>query len=381
MKKVIPKDPAYLRTGYTTGACSAAAAKAAVRALIQEKKMTRIESVLPNGKKVIFPVKRCEIRNQSALCSVVKDAGDDPDCTHLAELTAEVKLNDTGEITLSGGEGVAEVTLPGLGISVGEPSITEIPRKNIIEMVKSELGVTKLGADITISVPDGEERAKKTTNERLGLLGGISILGTSGIVKPYSTAAYRKSIIQSIYVAYEKGIRELAFTTGGKTEFYAMENLKHLRQESFIQVGDFIGTGLRNAFKKGISLIYIFGMIGKLSKMADGVIQTHQKGSDVNMQMLADAALSAGFPEEKVQKILESTTARNVLDLAREENLEKELSCEICRRVVVFMTNYASGIPVSEIKQELIPERTRDFQIRCTLIDFNGEILGEYPEV
>lgn len=196
---VPPRDPKGHRTGYTTGACAAAAAKAAARCLLRDAVLQGIETALPNKCRVRFPLERCERTGRSATCSILKDAGDDPDCTHGAEIVAEVELRETPGIEIRGGPGVATVTKPGLGLEVGTAAINPVPSRNITEMVEEELsGSHYRGARVIIAVPGGEDMAKKTTNARLGLLGGISILGTTGIVKPYSTAAWRASVVQEI---------------------------------------------------------------------------------------------------------------------------------------------------------------------------------------
>ncbi|MCR9141822.1 MAG: cobalt-precorrin-5B (C(1))-methyltransferase [bacterium] len=395
-KKPPPKNQANLRTGYTTGACSAAAARAATRMLLSETPADRfpdrIESVLPNGQSVVFPLKRRERDGDAAVCSIIKDGGDDPDCTHLAELIARVELSDSPGVEIRGGVGVATVTLPGLGLEVGQPSITGMPRKNITEMVQAELdgaaadgsgaGVAgdfkkAAGAIVTIEVPDGEERAKQTTNERLGLIGGISILGTTGIVKPYSTGAFRTSVVQAIDVAARRGLKEVVLTTGGKSEEYAMRENPHLGTDAFVQVGDFIGTGVKHAKRRGIPRTTIFGMMGKLSKMADGVTQTHQAGSQVNMEMLAELAKSLGAVDSVLEEIRAAKTARRVLELAVEHGWP-QIAGLICERVAHVMTNYANGRAKTELTQppESIDE---EFEIVCCMTDFDGVMLGQYP--
>ncbi len=174
---VPPRDRRGLRSGFTTGACSAAAAKAATRYLVTGIMPQQIEVTLPNGERATFPIHRCERSGTRAICSVIKDAGDDPDCTHGAELVADVEITERAGIEIRGGPGVARVTKPGLGLEVDGPAINPIPRQNIMAMVTEELrGGNFQGARIVISVPGGEEMAKKTLNARLGLLGGISIL-------------------------------------------------------------------------------------------------------------------------------------------------------------------------------------------------------------
>jgi cobalt-precorrin-5B (C1)-methyltransferase len=218
-----PEEKKQLRTGFTTGACAAAAAKAATRALVTGTVMTAIETTLPNRMRVTFPLQRCELALPLAVASVIKDAGDDPDCTHGAELVATVSLKPGSGIDVRGGAGVATVTKPGLGLEVGGPAINPVPRRNIIEMVADELsGGPNRGAIVTISVPGGEEMAKQTLNARLGLVGGISILGTSGLVKPYSTAAFKASVVQAVDVAAERGHPVGVVTTGGKSEADAL---------------------------------------------------------------------------------------------------------------------------------------------------------------
>ncbi len=358
-----PIDRKKLREGFTTGACTAAAAKAATRCLVQNITLTEIETTLPVGRKVTFAIKRCESQGSKVVCSIVKDAGDDPDCTHGAELTAEVELKMEPGVEIRGGSGVATVTKPGLGLEVGGPAVNPVPRKNITEMVEEELkGSSFKGAIVTVSVPRGEEMAKETLNARLGLLGGISILGTTGIVKPYSTAAYRASVWQAIDVAKTAGCIEMVFTTGGKSEKYAMELHKHLPEVAFIQVGDFIGAGLKHAAKREIKRVLIVGMMGKLSKMANGKMQTHAAGSEVNLGLLADLAGEIGASQELLGKIRQANTARHVLDLCKEAGFPG-LPSKVCEKVVWHCRKHIEG------KVEIV----------AYLVDFDGKLLGKYP--
>jgi cobalt-precorrin-5B (C1)-methyltransferase len=353
-----------LRTGFTTGACAAAAARAATRALVTGGTVTEIETTLPNRSRVTFALKRCELSGDQAVASVIKDAGDDPDCTHGAELTATVQLTDQPGVELRAGDGVATVTKPGLGLEVGGPAITAVPRKNITEMVEAELAaVPGRGAIVTISVPGGEEMARQTLNARLGLVGGISILGTSGIVKPYSTAAYKASVVQAIDVAHERGVQTLVVTTGGKSEAYAMKLFPQLPEEAFIQMGDFVGITLRHCARRGIDRAVIVGMIGKLSKMADGKMQTHAAGSEVNMDLLAGLAAELGADDGLVARIRAANTARHVLELCAAEGLTG-IAALICRKVVAHGRKHAGGA----------------LAVEAVLVDFDGKVLGRFPE-
>ncbi len=363
-KNIPPKDRKGLRTGFTTGACAAAAAKAATRCLVNGAMLSEIETTLPNRTRAIFTLARCERVDRRAICSIIKDAGDDPDCTHGAELTAEVELRTEPGIEIRGGQGVAAVTKTGLGLEVGEPAINPVPRRNIAEMVGEELaGALYKGAVVTISVPGGEEMAKKTTNARLGLMGGISILGTTGIVRPYSTAAFKASVMQEIDVAAAGGLRELVLTTGGKSEQYARALYPQLPEQAFIQVGDFIGVGIKQCAKREVVRAIIVGMMGKLSKMANGKMQTHAAGSDVDMAFLAALATELSASDELVAAIRQANTARHVLELCREASLVGITSL-ICKKVVEHCQNHAGGT----------------LAVETCLVDFGGALLGRYPE-
>ncbi|AOP36527.1 cobalt-precorrin-5B (C(1))-methyltransferase [Leptospira tipperaryensis] len=350
-----------LREGFTTGACSAAAAKAAARLLLKGLPVLEIETTLPNKRQVLFSVKRCELDGETAICSVIKDAGDDPDCTHGAELTARVRLTKESSIILKGGDGVATVTKAGLGLEVGGPAINPVPRKNISEMILEELeGSPFNGAEVEISVPGGQEMAKKTMNERLGLIGGISILGTTGIVKPYSTAAFKASVIQAIQMAKEYGSDTVVLTTGGKSEKFAMDLLPNLNELSFIQVGDFIGTGIKTSVKETMSHVIIVGMIGKLSKMADGVMMTHRGGSSVNTKLLSDIARSIGVPEDVAFEIQNANTARHVLEVCKVHGYV-DITTRICEIVAKNCSKHAGT----------------NMRISCYMVDFDGALLGK----
>lgn len=357
------EEKKHLRSGWTTGACSAAAAKAATLALIRQQPLREIEITLPMGKKTKFNLKRCEFNPNEAICSVIKDAGDDPDCTNGAELTATVSWSKkTGEVNLGRGPGVATITKVGLGLEVGSPAINAVPRKNITDMVKEAAGnkLNECGIKVVISVPDGEEMAKKTENERLGILGGISILGTTGIVVPFSTAAYKASIVQGIDVALAAGHDTIVLTTGGRSEAYAMKILG-VPAECCVQMGDFVGFSTKQAAVKGIKKVIICGMPGKMSKIAAGKMQTHVAGSQVDMELLASIAKECGASSEVVNEIAQANTARHVQEIAAAKGLTEIWNviarkvCEACRK---------------NVQGQIVLE--------CILTDFDGKILGRH---
>ncbi|MGH9078178.1 MAG: cobalt-precorrin-5B (C(1))-methyltransferase CbiD, partial [Acidimicrobiales bacterium] len=238
---------AGLRTGYTTGTCSAAAAKAAVAWLSEGRPPGSVEIVLPGGGRVAFPV--VDVSGAEPFkCAVEKDAGDDPDVTHRAHLTvaaawAAEPARGTGRnggeaVSLRAGAGVGVVTLPGLGLAVGAPAITAVPARMIRAAVAE---VTSRPVTLTISVPGGTDMAAKTSNARLGIVGGISILGTTGIVRPFSTAAWRASVVQQVDVAAAQGQDHIVLSTGGRTDAFAQRRWPALPVVCFVEVGDFTG--------------------------------------------------------------------------------------------------------------------------------------------
>ena len=326
------------RKGYTTGACSAAAARAATLGLLTGHVPEQIESLLPNGQRVKFEVTEGSCDTNHAHAVVIKDAGDDPDCTHKAHLTADIKLlpEQVNQVILSGGKGVGTITMRGLGLAVGGPAINPVPRKNIEENVR-EVADTLLqdqGLEVTISVPDGEKMAKKTLNDRLGIIEGISILGTTGIVHPYSTAAFRASVVQGVEVAANQGLDTVVLTTGGRTEKFTLRELPDLQAASFVQMGDFLGPALDAAEENSIHHIIIGGMVGKLTKIAQGEVITHARRNPVNTQLLADMAAAVGAEKSICDAIREGETARFAGECMEELGLSTAFYQELSKRVV-----------------------------------------------
>ncbi|MEW9672002.1 cobalt-precorrin-5B (C(1))-methyltransferase [Ammoniphilus sp. 3BR4] len=319
------KEPKSLRHGYTTGACATAAAKAALIALIRQETPCETTISLPVGQEVTFTIERSEYSAETAMAGVIKDAGDDPDATHGALILAEVCWNKEMGVELDGGIGVGRVTKPGLPVAVGEAAINPVPRMMIRETLQGVLedyDLTRRGVKVVISVPDGEEIAKKTLNGRLGIIGGISILGTRGIVVPFSTSAYKASIVQAINVAVQNGCEHLVLSTGGRSEKYAMELYPGLAEEAFIEMGDFVGFSLQQCKRKNAKKVTLVGMMGKFSKVAQGVMMVHSKSAPVDFGFLAQVARESGVPDELVAEIAGANTASQVGDLMRESGYE-----------------------------------------------------------
>ncbi|PLR80384.1 cobalt-precorrin-5B (C(1))-methyltransferase [Bacillus canaveralius] len=306
-----------LREGYTTGSCATAATKAALTALITGVAQTDATIYLPIKRFATFHIESCEVTDQMATASVIKDAGDDPDATHGALIIAAVSwINEPG-IILDGGVGVGRVTKEGLPVPVGEAAINPVPRKMIgetAEAVLKEYGIDKR-IKIIISVPDGEEMAKKTLNGRLGIIGGISILGTRGIVVPFSTAAYKASIVQAISVARASHCEHIVITTGGRSEKYAMKQFPELPEEAFVEMGDFVGFTLKQCKRQGIKKVSMVGMMGKFSKVAQGIMMVHSKSAPIDFNFLATVASESGADDSLVEEIKNANTASQVGDM------------------------------------------------------------------
>lgn len=308
-----------MREGYTTGACATAAAKAATIGLLSGAIPTAITIALPAGRDATFTLHRRERDGQSVLCSVIKDAGDDPDVTHGAEICARVSRALVPGIELTGGTGVGTVTRPGLGLPIGGPAINPVPRRMITDAVRDVAGeyLSDRGLRVEITVPDGEALATRTLNARLGIVGGISILGTTGIVRPWSTAAWRASVLQAVDVAAANGIHHLVLSTGGRSESFAQRLYPELPEMAFVEMGEFTGNALRRAVSRGIRRVTLAGMIGKFSKIAQGHFMTHVAGNQVDLSFLSDLAAAVDAPASLVQAIAGANTARQVQELAQ----------------------------------------------------------------
>ena len=362
---VVEEEKAKLKTGYTTGSSATAASKAALLSIINQRKIENVDILLPKRSYIQIPIHSCEFESEKAKCSVIKNGGDDPDVTHGAEIIVELSFTKKiNEINIDGGEGIGIVTKPGLGLEINKPAINPVPKKMIIENLR-EIGKEVLlekGIRVIISVPKGKELGPKTDNPRLGITNGISILGTSGIVIPFSTAAYAASIRQNLDVAIAMGNHTVVLTTGGRSEDFA-KKMVDLPEHCFVQIGDFSGYAIQQCGKKDIKRAYVVGFIGKLAKMAAGVKQTHVKGSKVDMSFLAELAQKCNANQSVIQDIKKANTARHVSEIIKENKIDGFFDL-ICGETYKHMKKHS---------EEKIP-------IDVVLFDFEGNILARKSE-
>lgn len=349
-----------LKYGYTTGSCAAAAARAAVTALLEQASVGEVVIKLPTGQPLIIPVKSCIFSHDEASCSVIKDAGDDPDITHGLEVLATVRRNEKGELKISGGTGIGTVTKPGLDVAIGMPAINPIPMKMIrqeIQKVMDEYSFNG-GLDVIISAPKGEWLAKKTLNPRLGIVGGISILGTTGIVIPYSTSAYKTCISKALDVSQACGCSTVVLTTGRRSEKFA-QNAMCLPEECYIQVGDYVGYAISQAARRKFKKIVIWGMIGKISKLANGKFYTHVSDSQIDFDFIMQVAVDCGIPVNILRNMKKTVTARYFYEMLP-ENFRQTFTQKLC------------GLAAANCSQKT----KQKIEVECVLSDFDGTILG-----
>ena len=316
-----------LKTGFTTGTAAAAATKGALLRLLSRRDHDHVSIRLLNDDTIRIPLEKCRIeKGQRAFCMVIKDAGDDPDVTHKAKICARVTLEadsrktpGSTRVRIAGGEGVGTVTKPGLEIPPGEPAINPGPQRMILEAVHQVLSRYPFGGTVTteISVVDGEKIARKTLNHRLGIIGGISILGTTGIVRPMSHDAYRATITSAISVARAMKISPLIYTTGRRSERFAMALWPELSETAFIQIGDYFRFSLVSAKKQGIAEINLAVFFGKAVKMAYGIPHTHAAKSQLTLERLSRWTFDGTQDPDLADRIKSANTARHAFDILK----------------------------------------------------------------
>ncbi len=361
-----------MRAGFSTGTAATAGAKAALEMLLTGNIPDRIQVTLPQGGQLTIPIQSAaRISAFTAEASVIKDGGDDPDSTHGAFITTTVALDpeaDEERIVFSAGPGVGQVTRPGLPVPVGEPAINPTPREMIIKGLRQAWAVSgqsgrALAAEVTVAVADGEKLARHTLNPRLGIMGGLSILGTTGLVKPYSHEAYTSTIESGLSVAQALGLREVVLTTGGKSEKQAMKMRPDLPEPAFIQIADYYGFALGEVKRRGFARLGLVSFFGKAVKQARDLDNTHARVSPMDLASLAGWLTEAGADKDLADEITLANTARHALEILRAHN-SMSLVAEVGRRMTACVTR-----------------RSReDTAVWVRIIDFDNTILYSSSE-
>ncbi|ARU56802.1 MAG: cobalt-precorrin-5B (C(1))-methyltransferase [Pseudomonadales bacterium] len=361
MRAETTEQPRPLKSGYTTGACATVTALAAARLLLTGSPVKRCSITLPKGQHVEFDLTECCFEDidsidehRLARASTIKDAGDDPDVTHGATISSHIKLIDSPVCEFKAGSGVGTITLDGLSYPAGEPAINPVPR----EMIRSHLFALASevnypgGFEVTISVANGAALALKTMNPRLGILGGLSILGTTGIVRPFSCSAYIASIQQGIDVALRNGEPHLIACTGSSSEALARQRYR-INDTALIEMGDFAGAvlkHLRTAPKQGkltqikLSLV---GGFGKFTKLAQGHLDLHSRSSSIDFQFLATLAKGLGAAGGLISEITKANTSLQVLSICQKNGIDiAQVVCDMARETAIRTLRQSSSIAV-----------------------------------
>lgn len=347
-----------MKSGYTTGSCAAAGTKAAILAL-QGNVVQEIELYALSGELLHIPIKNVELTSTGARAEVIKDAGDDPDITHGASVFTEVKINkDDDKINFYAGLGIGKVTEAGLSIPPGEPAINLGPRKMMTKVVR-ELLPEGYGCDITISIPKGVELAKKTLNPILGIEGGISVIGTTGVVRPMSEEGFKNSLTPQISVAKANGFDDIIFVPGKIGENIASK--LNLPAKAMVQTSNFIGHMLEFAADEGIKSVLLFGHLGKLVKVAGGIFYTHSKIADARLEILASYAALLGMDKKGVEEIFKvKTTEAAMPTIERYGLVEKGFYDLLAKRASLRSEQHVFNA----------------FKVGTVMVTLKGEILG-----
>ncbi len=348
----------FLKYGITTGATAAAAAKAATIAALKEP-VDHVVIPTPIGLRFEIPVKSSrKLAKDTAEAVAVKDAGQDIDATDEMEITATVKLTDDGVITIKSGLGIGVVTKPGLQLPIGEGAINPVPRSMITEAVKEALPKGR-GAEVVICAPEGANIAKKTMNAKLGITGGVSILGTTGVVKPYSLEACRRSLVPQIDVALARGYKRLVFVPGNIGERIAKEKFS-VPEDAIVQTGDFVGYMLDKAVEKNVREIIFIGHSGKIVKLAANIFNTHHKVGDARNEVIASYAGAVGASTETINEVLAANTSDEASEILKQKDLLEKTYDRIALRV----------------NQRVCDRVDNKIKISIVIVSMDGKVLG-----
>ena len=342
MEEFIEKDGKRLRFGYTTGSCAAAAAKAAAWMLLTGKRKETISLITPKGVTLTLPVLEIRMEPGRVLCAIRKDSGDDPDVTNGSLIFAEVTVKDEPGIAIDGGIGVGRVTKKGLDQSVGNAAINSVPRRMIRENLEEILALTdsQAGLNVVISVPEGERLAKQTFNPRLGIVGGISILGTTGIVEPMSEKALIDTIRVELKQRRANGDDYVLLTPGNYGCDFIRAGLA-LNPEQAVQTSNFIGQTLDICRELGFRGALLVGHIGKLVKIGGGMMNTHSKYGDCRMEILAAHGGIAGLPPEKMGALLDCVACDDALRIIIDAGCFEKTMTGLTERILFHLRHRA----------------------------------------
>jgi len=349
-----------LRKGYTTGSCATAAAKVAALMVLRQHIIHQVSIVTPSGVTLHLNVESPHIEGQQAIAAIRKDGGDDVDATHGMLIFARVTLTEDEPIVLRGGEGVGTVTRKGIGLAVGEAAINRTPRQTIEAAVREVIGPTR-GAQVEIFAPEGEERAKKTYNGRLGILGGISIIGTTGIVTPMSEESWKRSLSLELEMKRAGGMERVILVPGNHGERFVREQLG-VSVERVVTMSNFVGYMIEEAVRLGYRQIVLVGHPGKLVKVAAGIFHTHSHIADARMETLVAHLALLGAPHDLLLKVSDCDTteaAMEYIDAAGFSHLYTHLAQRICLRIAQ-MLRFTQNPP----------------QCDAVLFSFDNKVLG-----
>ena len=347
MEQYIEKDGKRLRLGYTTGSCAAAAAKAAAWMLLTGRRKETITLDTPKGIRLELAVREITMRADSVSCAIEKDSGDDPDVTKGTLIFASVRRTDEPGVHIDGGKGVGRVTKRGLDQPVGNAAINSVPRQMIRENVEEVMALTDFsgGLDVVISAPEGETLAKKTFNPRLGIVGGISILGTTGIVEPMSEAALVETIRVELRQRRAMGKEYALLTPGNYGSDFIRQNLD-VDLNTAVQVSNFLGDALDICRALGFRGALLVGHVGKLVKTAGGMMNTHSKYGDCRMEILAAHAAAAGVGAEHIREILDCAACDDAVRILRECGRDAPALARVTERALFHLSHRADGMEV-----------------------------------
>lgn len=340
--QMVWKNQKLLRTGYTTGSCAAAAAKAAAHMLLTKERIQQVSLMTPKGVLLYLDVEEAEIGQDSVSCAIRKDSGDDPDVTDGILIFAGVTRCPGGELHLDGGEGVGRVTKKGLEQKIGDAAINKVPRRMILDAVDTERiqAGCKDGLRIVISIPKGKELAQKTFNPRLGIEGGISVLGTSGIVEPMSEQALTATILLEMKMLKETGHDWCYVVPGNYGSDFLTQTLKFDGDLS-VKCSNYVGETIDFAVGLGMKGILFIGHVGKFVKLAAGVMNTHSRQADCRMEVFAAHAALQGAPRELTGKLMECLTTTEAVELLKLEGMLDKVMQSILKKIGFYLKHRA----------------------------------------